>query len=104
MEVAAREVRRELAALDREIDEAYEDRRAGRAKHLESVRRSIAQVRTLDRLARVGVLPKYGFPVDVVALDLGAETGVAIDRDLTQAIADFAPGNQIVADKRLWEP
>jgi len=104
LEIAGREIRRELGQLDREIEDAYEDRRAGRAKHLEYVRKSISKARTLDRLARVGVLPKYGFPVDVVALDLGTETSVAIDRDLTQAVADFAPGNFIVADKRLWEP
>lgn len=104
MEIAARELRRELAALDKEIDEAYTDREAGRANRLEYVRKSIKRRRTLSRLARVGVLPKYGFPVDVVTLDLGEETGVEIDRDLSQAIADFAPGNRIVADKRVWEP
>lgn len=104
MEIAAREVRRELAVLDGAIDEAFDERRAARAAHLQRVRSSIATVQTLDRLARVGVLPKYGFPVDVVSLDLGAESSVAIDRDLSQAVAEFAPGNQIVADKRLWEP
>ena len=100
--LAGREVRRELAELDEQIDAAYETRKAGLARKLEAVRKTVASVLTIERLARSGVLPKYGFPVDVVTLDLRPETAVELDRDLSMAIADFAPGNQVVADKRVW--
>lgn len=102
MEIAGREVRTELLGLDEQIDVAYAERQAGKAKALEFVRKTVAQVRTIDRLARAGVLPKYGFPVDVVTLDLKEEAAVELDRDLSLAIADFAPGNEVVADKRVW--
>lgn len=104
MVVAGREIKRELSDLDHELDEAYEARNSKRIRSLEDVRKAIATGRTLDRLARVGVLPKYGFPVDVVPLDLGTNTLVDLSRDLSQAIAEFAPGNRIVANKALWEP
>lgn len=100
--LAGRETRRELTDLDEQINQAYNDRNSKLANVLERVRKTVAHVRTLDRLARAGVLPKYGFPVDVVPLDLRGETAVELDRDLSIAIADFAPGNEIVADKRVW--
>lgn len=103
LEIAGREIRRELAQVDAEVERAVEKQQFKRAGYLQGVRKTIASGRTIDRLARVGVLPKYGFPVDVVDLDLGTETRVELSRDLAQAVAEFAPGNQLVADKRVWE-
>jgi hypothetical protein len=63
----------------------------------------------INFLAQRVVLPKYGFPVDVVPLDVSA-TGdreasrVDLNRDLKLAITDFAPGARIVANNSIWEP
>ena len=69
--------------------------------------KTIAEERTLNFLSRKAVIPKYGFPVDVVELDTrsrdGNPTGVALQRDLSQAIAEYAPGGKVVANKREWE-
>ncbi len=69
--------------------------------------RTIAQERTLTFLSRKAVIPKYGFPVDVVELDTrtadGNPTGVSLQRDLSQAIAEYAPGGKVVANKLEWE-
>jgi hypothetical protein len=52
-------------------------------------------------------LPKYGFPVDVVELNL-ARTGDAaalsleLQRDLKLAIGEYAPGARIIAGKAIW--
>ena len=47
--------------------------------------KTIAEERTLNLLSRKAVIPKYGFPVDVVELDTrprdGNPTGVALQRD-----------------------
>ena len=68
---------------------------------------TIADERTLNFLSRKAVIPKYGFPVDVVELDVrssdGRFTGVALQRDLSQAIAEYAPGGKVVANKLEWE-
>lgn len=58
-------------------------------------------------LVRNNVLPKYGFPVDTVELftDLGAfrrGKSLQLARDLQVAIADYAPGSQVVADGRMY--
>ncbi len=69
--------------------------------------RTIADERTLSFLSRKAVIPKYGFPVDVVELDTrprdGERSGVALQRDLSQAIAEYAPGGKVVANKLEWE-
>ena len=62
----------------------------------------------LSFLASSNALPKYGFPVDVVNLDIlhnGEYAKVInISRDLKLAISEFAPGCEIVANKKVWKP
>ena len=69
--------------------------------------KTIAEERTLNFLSRKAVIPKYGFPVDVVELDTRSDDGdpasVALQRDLSQTIAEYAPGGKVVANKREWE-
>ena len=69
--------------------------------------RTIAREQTLGFLSRKAVIPKYGFPVDVVELDTHPRNrnsaGVALQRDLSQAIAEYAPGGKVVARKLEWE-
>ncbi len=69
--------------------------------------KTIAEERTLNFLSRKAVIPKYGFPVDVVELDIrptdGQSTGVSLQRDLSQAIAEYAPGSKVIANKLEWE-
>jgi hypothetical protein len=62
----------------------------------------------LSFLSRKAVIPKYGFPVDVVELDTQRSVGrnsydVTLARDLTIAIGEFAPTATLVAAKRQWQ-
>lgn len=65
--------------------------------------RAIAQERTLLFLSRKAVIPKYGFPVDVVELDTGHRRDVSLQRDLSQAIAEYAADTKVVANKLEWK-
>ena len=64
--------------------------------------KTIADERTLQFLSRKAVIPKYGFPVDVVELDVQS-SDVTLQRDLSQAIAEYAAGGKVVANKLEWE-
>lgn len=60
----------------------------------------------LSFLSKKSVLPKYGFPVDTVELaiwDSKSKNKLELDlqRDLSVAISEYAPGSQIVADGNL---
>jgi superfamily II DNA/RNA helicase len=58
-------------------------------------------------LVRNNVLPKYGFPVDTVELipDLsavGRDKALQLARDLQMAVAEYAPGAQVIADGKMY--
>lgn len=100
------ETRRDLAEIDELIEEAAAERKYRRADAMQRTRKTVAERRVLDFLAQRGVLPKYGFPVDVVDLDLSrsetaAET-IELNRDLRMAVLEFAPGARVVAANHLW--
>lgn len=70
--------------------------------------RTIAHEDVISFLSRKAVIPKYGFPVDVVELDIQPMQDdhevkeVVFERDLSIAIAEFAPTSRLVANKKEW--
>jgi superfamily II DNA/RNA helicase len=69
---------------------------------------TIAKEEVLSFLSRKAVIPKYGFPVDVVELDTQRTQQnqeafeVLLQRDLSIAISEFAPTSELVANKKVW--
>lgn len=64
-----------------------------------------------QRLAEHGILPMFGFPTQVRYLYLHQPTRShpwppedAIDRDMRIAISEFAPGNEMVREKKVYTP
>ena len=104
---AGAEVRDEIREIGERIEAAVREDQFGAAEGLKRQRTTLLRTSLLSFLARRNVLPKYGFPVDVIPLDL-ARTGDAdaaklqLDRDLKVAISEYAPGAEIVAAKALW--
>jgi len=70
--------------------------------------RTISGEDVLSFLSRKAVIPKYGFPVDVVELDTQRTQQnqeafeVMLQRDLSIAISEFAPTSKLVANKKVW--
>jgi uncharacterized C2H2 Zn-finger protein len=95
---------------DVESKSAQEGTREGyeRAKWANDRARTIAIDDVLSFLSRKAVIPKYGFPVDVVELDTqktssGQEASeVLLQRDLSIAISEFAPTSSLIANKKVW--
>ena len=56
-------------------------------------------------LSSGNILPKYGFPVDVVEMSVfsSERSDIRLSRDLSIAIAEYAPGSQIVANGNIYE-
>lgn len=79
----------------------------GLAKKYQFLRQTLEGENLLGFLATKNVLPKYGFPVDVVELALRNTsdedaTHLDLTRDLKLAITDYAPGAEVVAAKARW--
>jgi len=63
--------------------------------------------RLIDYLSGKGILPSYSFPLNTVEMilprNLQERLQLRLERDIRQAIREYAPGSEIVADKRLWK-
>ena len=64
----------------------------------------------VELFANGGILPKYGFPVDVASLVPSYKAqlnqrgkGIELSRDLSMALTEYAPGSQVVAGGRILE-
>ncbi len=100
----AEEVRHDVAELQRIREELF--RRGRPSDHLHKVMETIRRRYLIDFLASRNVLPKYGFPVDVVELEIlhhGEEARrLELTRDLRIALSEYAPGGEVVAGGCLW--
>lgn len=69
----------------------------------------------IDFLVDNNIIPKYGFPVDVVELKIGgneeaekagwqrdSNSGLRLSRDMSQAISDYAPGCKVIANNKMY--
>lgn len=61
----------------------------------------------INYLSESGVLPSYSFPLHTVELMLPKHVSdrddLRLTRDFRQAITEYAPGSEVVADKRIWK-
>ncbi|WP_248921404.1 DEAD/DEAH box helicase [Olsenella intestinalis] len=95
--------------LERSANEARAVRKLDRASVNTKLQGALLKKTTIGVLAESGVLPKYGFPTDLVSLSLAEQEGAPaeerldLSRGLRQAIREFAPGSQLVAGGRVWE-
>ena len=115
LDLAHEDINDDITYLKEEISKLWEEASAthnNRLTHVaEGKERIINQIKSGELLGFLGsrnVLPKYGFPVDVVDLQtnhLDPKTGstdVELSRDLRVAISEFAPGSQVIAGKKIW--
>ena len=68
--------------------------------------RRLQEERLIDFFCSGGVLPSYSFPIYAVELHLPStlpgSSQLRLQRDLKLAIREYAPGAEVVADKRVW--
>lgn len=106
-DLATQKVLERLAYYEEQIQTAVRERKFSRAEAMQKIQRTIYQRDLINFFGQHNVLPKYGFPVDVVELVTDYVTDdaaqlVELQRDLRMAISEFAPGSSLVAAKRIW--
>jgi ATP-dependent helicase YprA (DUF1998 family) len=100
------EVVEDVEQLRRLEEAASTEREYDLAGRYEKTSNTVQKRQLIGFLANRNVLPKYGFPVDTVELstfharDNGRD--LQLDRDLSAAVFEYAPGMEIVAGGRLW--
>ena len=104
---AAQEVTNDLDLLRQLEEEAVKERNYRRGEHFQRVARTVRGRHLLGFLGSRNVLPKYGFPTDVVELrtnhlPVPESRRIELQRDLRIAISEYAPGGEVVAAKHIW--
>jgi ATP-dependent helicase YprA (DUF1998 family) len=94
-----------IAELKKSITSKKDSDRIGQAI---TVRDNLRKRQLVELLANGGILPKYGFPVDVATLTPGYKSqqsgrgvGLELSRDLSLALTEYSPGCQVVAGGKL---
>lgn len=76
------------------------------AEQYDGLLRRLREERLIDYLCSCGILPSYAFPIYAVELHLPSSlpgsSALRLQRDLKVAIREYAPGAEVVADKRVW--
>lgn len=105
MTKAAAAVRTDVSGLEGISREYFE--KGWRTDAIGNLIRTIKTRPIIDFLSTRNIIPKYGFPVDVVELQVlhASEAARRLDlqRDLKIALSEYAPGSQIVAAGSIWE-
>lgn len=115
LDLAYEDVNMDLEFLKNEVtrlwQEGTDERNFKKIKAAKGKEKIINQIMGRELLGFLGsrnVLPKYGFPADVVELQTNHLEATAeamqvdLSRDLRVAISEFAPGSQVIAAKKIW--
>jgi hypothetical protein len=108
LSLAEAEVSSDYQAVQKLEGEAAQKGDYDTAKWAKARAKTIAEEDVLSFLSRKAVIPKYGFPVDVVELDTQRAHQsqeafeILLQRDLSIAVSEFAPTSKLVANKKVW--
>jgi hypothetical protein len=115
--VAVLEYRYYIAELNRIRDSFRKEEKDSAAAYVGRIIKSEQEQNVIAYLSNHNIIPKYGFPVDVVELKLysenksntggkrennGFQSDIRLQRDLRIALSEYAPGNQVIANGKMW--
>lgn len=107
LELADAEVAADLKIYQDLENDAVAERNFGLAQYYQRIIQTLRSRSLLGFFASRNLLPKYGFPTDLVELrtehlHIPEASQVQLQRDLRIAIAEYAPGAEVVAAKHVW--
>lgn len=101
------EIAGELSALKAERQRLFQQGDSTGGQEIDRAIKNLLGSDVIAVLAKRGFLPRYAFPLDVVTLETGwsrwsQDKDVELSRDRGIAIAEFAPGAQVIAHKKVF--
>ena len=89
------------------IDRCVANAEYGQAQYFKEQLRDLTHSDVIESLSKLNVIPKYGFPVDLVELQVYEHGKIndkdfSLNRDLTTAITEYAPSSEIIVDKKKY--
>jgi hypothetical protein len=107
----AEEVSERYNKYSQKMEEFKVANELGKAAYWQRMRDDFMNQFLVDQLSRRGLIPTYSFPVHSLTLEVIRESTrtyqspseVALVRDATLGISEYAPGAEVVANGRIWE-
>ena len=109
----ANEVNGKWSLYENKIVEASSLKEYKKAAHWESLQKRFIRQFLVNQLSQRSLIPTYSFPVHSLTLEVtkdyansnsyGNQGDVALSRDASQGISEYAPGAEVVANGRLWK-
>lgn len=95
----------DLNELEKAQKEYLEQALGKKADFIKFSIKTLKEQNLIEFLSRNNLIPKYGFPIDIVELKNNGQGGdvgkLRLDRDLFNAISEYAPESEIVANGKL---
>jgi ATP-dependent helicase YprA (DUF1998 family)/ribosomal protein S14 len=106
MNIAYLELENDIEQLEIVQYNLVQQEKFGKANVIKRVIRTLKTKYLINYMSQNNIIPKYGFPVDVVELKIAHHGDQAksleLTRDLKIALSEYAPGSQVVAGGKLW--
>jgi len=100
------ELKSDIESLNASIEDAIKREGFREAAEYKRIINTIESKNLIGFLSQKNALPKYGFPVDVVSMEINSHVdegrNIELSRDLQIAISEYAPESQVVANGKLW--
>lgn len=104
--VLVREYENNVNQFDNLIKKFKRENDSEKVSKCERKKKHYMSNKLIDFLARGNILPRYGFPVDTVELEQNTTATninkLRLSRDLSVAIAEYAPSSEVIADGKLY--
>lgn len=101
-----KEMTGKLKRIEDAEKEASDNQEYDLANYFKSMLVKLKKKSVIQVLSENTIIPKYGFPVDVVNLDIIGEHSKSknynLQRDLSIAISEYAPGSEVIVDKQKY--
>ncbi|HNY81561.1 MAG TPA: DEAD/DEAH box helicase [Thermotogota bacterium] len=100
-----KELKEDIRVLTDLIDAATKKRTFRKADTLHRKVQTLLGRNLMQYLAGKGILPRYGFPVDVIELMAPFDEkmdDLELSRDMKTALWEYAPDNPVYANKQKW--
>lgn len=95
-----------ISQFERAKEEAKDNDDLKQANYYKDQIQKLKQEKVIQNLSKYNVIPKYGFPVDVVELQIWSDGKIDhkydLSRDLSIAISEYAPESEIIVDKAKY--
>lgn len=92
----------DIKLYEEKLEELWKNKQTDKIHYLHKNLNLMRQRKLIEVLSRGNIIPRYGFPVDTVNLEV-EDVNINLSRDLQQALTDYVPDSEVVANGKVFK-